>query len=80
MPLSRDSEGGGTNADGTRSQEFCSHCYANGTFTEPDLTAEQMVIKVRGKMREMKIPGFLAGFMVKGIPRLRRWAGGADAR
>jgi hypothetical protein len=80
MPLSKDAHGGGTNADGSRSQEFCSHCYANGAFTEPDLSVEQMVVKVRGKMREMKIPGFLAGFLVKGIPRLRRWAGGMDAR
>jgi hypothetical protein len=28
---------------------------------------------VRGKMKEMKIPGFLGHFFVKGIPKLERW-------
>ena len=27
MPLSRDSLGGGTNADGSSSTEYCSHCF-----------------------------------------------------
>jgi len=79
MPLSRDENGGGTNADGARSAEFCSHCYARGRFVEADLTCAQMTEKVRGKMRGMGIPGFLSGLMLRGIPRLRRWSGGADA-
>jgi hypothetical protein len=35
MPLSKDDKGGATEADGTRSTEYCSHCYVRGTFTEP---------------------------------------------
>jgi hypothetical protein len=45
-----------------------------GRFTDPDLTAEQMVEKVRGKMKEMHIPGFLAKAFTKNIPTLSRWA------
>ena len=74
MPLSKDEKGGGTEADGTKSAEYCSHCYVEGEFTEPSLTANQMVDKVRAKMREMHIPGFLAKSFTKGIPALKRWA------
>jgi len=74
MPLSKDARGGGTEADGTKSALYCSHCYACGRFVEPDLTAAQMVEKVQSKMKEMHIPGFLARAFTKDIPTLRRWA------
>jgi hypothetical protein len=28
MPLSKDAQGGGTEANGAKSTDFCSHCYA----------------------------------------------------
>lgn len=74
MPLSKDEKGGGTEANSSKSTEYCSHCYVAGRFTEPNLTVDQMVEKVRGKMKEMHIPGFLAGIFTKDIPKLRRWA------
>ena len=74
MPLSKDERGGGTEADGRKSSHYCSHCYAGGRFTDPDLTAKQMVEKVRGKMKEMHLPGFLAKAFTKDIPTLGRWA------
>ena len=42
MPLSMDDKGGGSEADGTQSTEYCSHCYVRGMFTEPEITADQM--------------------------------------
>ena len=74
MPLSKDEKGGGTEADGRKSAEYCSHCYVGGRFTEPALTVDQMVDKVRGKMKQMHIPGFLAKYFTKNIPDLKRWA------
>jgi hypothetical protein len=74
MPLAKDERGGGTEADGRKSERYCSHCYFAGKFTEPNLTAEQMVEKVRGKMKEMHIPEFLAKSFTKDIPTLGRWA------
>ena len=74
MPLSKDEKGGGTEADGRKSSQYCSHCYSSGRFTDPDLTAEQMVEKVRGKMKDMHIPGFLAKSFTKDIPTLGRWS------
>jgi hypothetical protein len=70
---SRDPLGGGTEANGARSAEYCSHCYPSGRFTEPDLSLEQMVAKVEGKLRGMHFPGFLARRFTKTIPTLRRW-------
>lgn len=32
MPLSRDEQGGGSNADGSKSRVYCSHCYQGGRF------------------------------------------------
>ena len=74
MPLSKDAQGGGTQADGTKSAEYCSHCYISGKFTAPDITAEQMVQFVQAKLKEMHIPGFLAKRFTKDIPTLKRWA------
>jgi hypothetical protein len=73
MPLSKDRTGGGTEADGRRSAEYCGNCYQRGAFTQPDLTAEQMRERVLGRMKEMHLPGFLARRFAKGIPDLKRW-------
>ncbi|MCB9334237.1 MAG: zinc ribbon domain-containing protein [Lewinellaceae bacterium] len=74
MPLKRDPEGGGTNADGSKSVMYCSRCYQNGAFTKPDLTVAEMQELVKGKMREMGFPGFLAGLFTRNIPKLKRWS------
>lgn len=73
MPMRKDTRGGGTNADGSRSTTYCSHCWQQGRFTNPDITAAQMQELVRGKLREFGIPGFLTGLFTRGIPRLARW-------
>lgn len=73
MPLSKDPAGGGTEANGAKSEEYCSHCYQNGRFTEPDLTAQQMVQKVSAKLREMHFPSFMARRFTREIPDLKRW-------
>lgn len=76
MPLSKDPNGGGTEADGTRSTMYCGHCYVDGKFTRPDITVQQMIELVKGRMKEMHIPGFLSYFMVRNIPKLKRWTEG----
>jgi hypothetical protein len=73
MPLKRDEKGGGTNADGTRSMMYCSHCYENGRFVLPDISVEQMQARVREKIVEMGMPGFIAGIFTRKIPKLARW-------
>ena len=75
MPLKKDPEGGGTNADGTKNKMYCSFCYENGSFKNPDMTMQEMQSLVKEKLKEMGFPGFIAGFFTKGIPRLERWKG-----
>jgi hypothetical protein len=75
MPLTRDEKGGGTNADGSKSSMYCSHCYAQGRFTLPDITADQMQNIVRQKLREFGIPAPLGWFFARRVPKLERWAG-----
>lgn len=74
MPLSRDAKGGGTESDGSHSLEFCSHCYVAGKFTYPEISVDEMISRVQGKMKEMHIPGFLAKRFTKDIPKLKRWS------
>ena len=76
MPLKRDAQGGGTNADGSRNRVYCSHCYLNGSFTMPHLKVEDMQNRVKHKMKDMGMPGFVAGFFTRGIPKLERWRKG----
>ena len=73
MPLKRDRLGGGSEADGSRSAKFCSHCYRDGKFVLPDLTADEMKLRVKAKLREVGIPGFLTGLFTRSIPKLERW-------
>lgn len=73
MPLKRDENGGGTNADGSKSTMYCSHCYVNGAFTMSNITADEMKELVKGKLKEFGIPGFLSGAFTRKIPKLERW-------
>lgn len=74
MPLSRDVQKGGTESDGTKSTLYCSHCYKNGAFTQPDLKLHEMVELVENKLSEMWIPRFIGKYFTKNIPRLKRWS------
>jgi hypothetical protein len=75
MPLARDPQGGGTEVDGRRSTEYCSHCYQKGAFTDPRMTAERMVENVRSRLQQMKLPPDAVDQLTREIPTLRRWAG-----
>ena len=74
MPLHSHPAGGGTNADGSKSTEYCSFCYRDGRFTEPDITVDQMSAKVQAIMwQKFWIPGFVSRFFVRNLPTLKRW-------
>jgi len=73
MPLVHDPAGGGTEADGTKSAEYCSHCYQNGHFTDADITVDEMVESVRGKLQEMNLPEPAVESLAVGVRKLSRW-------
>lgn len=75
MPMKKDPQGGGTNADGSKSGKYCSYCYVGGGFTA-DCTAEEMQQFCCDHMvKNMNMPKFLAKLFTRGIPKLERWAG-----
>ena len=49
MPLEKVGDFG-TEAGGASSSEYCTHCYQGGSFTQPDITMDQMVDVVAGFM------------------------------
>lgn len=73
LPLAKDPQGGGTNADGSQSHEYCSHCYQLGAFTDSFATAGQMQKFVRAELRRQGFPRLLAWLFAADIPRLARW-------
>jgi hypothetical protein len=63
----------GTEADGAKNDHYCAYCYADGAFTAPDATVEEMrAYSIKG-MTENGWPKFLATFMTKNQSKLPRW-------
>jgi hypothetical protein len=76
MPMKKDPQNGGTNADGSKSTEYCSYCYVGGAFSSPEInTPQKMQEFCIEKMKEMRMPGFIAWIFTRGIPKLNRWKG-----
>ena len=76
MPLKKD-EDFGTNAGGSKSEEYCRYCYRDGEFTDPDITMEQMIERVASIMASLeKVPEARAKEIATTfIPQLKRWRG-----
>ena len=73
MPMRLD-EHGGTEADGSHSADYCSMCYADGVFVQPEMTLPQMQDLVFDVLRKKHLPKFMARSAVKKIATLQRWA------
>jgi hypothetical protein len=73
MPLNKDPQGGGTNADGSKSTRFCSLCYAGGQFRHPSYSVKEMQDHCVTALRSKGMPHVLAWLFTRGIPRLERW-------
>ncbi len=63
----------GTNADGSKNNEYCSYCFRNGKFTEPNMTVEQMIEKCAGIMKQIQMPQAQIEQTKTFIPMLKRW-------
>lgn len=74
MPMNS-SEMFGTNADGSKSEEFCTHCFQNGAFTAPNISVHEMIDQCVSIMDQQEImPEEQAReLMTKTIPYLKRW-------
>jgi hypothetical protein len=73
MPMKIESDFG-TNADKTKNEEYCTYCYQNGAFTNPDITMEEMIQGCIGIMVKYGMPEEQAKQqMTTLIPTLKRW-------
>lgn len=73
MPMSDDSRGGGTEADGSPSADYCSLCYQNGRFTNGITDPREMRSYARERLLEMGYPALKAWALSLTVPFLKRW-------
>jgi hypothetical protein len=65
----------GTNADGSRNEDYCTHCWQRGAFTWPDATLPAMIEFLTGMAGRMRMSQEEARTMASNVlPRLKRWA------
>jgi len=76
MPLKKDTQGGGTEADGSKSTMYCSSCYKDGRFVTQAKTAKEMQEFVDKIMRDEMRANVIFRWLAKNqIPKLKRWRG-----
>ncbi len=73
MPMKQDPQGGGTNADGSKTDKYCSYCYQNGEFLFGGTAKEMQQLCMKMMVEHGNMPKFMAWFFTRGIPRLERW-------
>jgi hypothetical protein len=73
MPLNKDPKGGGTEADGSKSDTYCSLCYEDGAFVHPDFSVDQMQAHCVEQLQKQGMPKVMAWLFTRGIPKLERW-------
>ena len=74
MPLSKP-EDFGTDQAGFRVNDYCTHCYANGAFTDPGISMQDMLDRSVDAMDQagvMPAPQARA-LLLDVLPRLKRW-------
>jgi hypothetical protein len=75
MPMNKDPQGGGVNADGSKNTTYCSYCYQNGAFVGGEMTVGQFQDFCKQKMMENGSSRFIAWLFTRGMKRLKRWSG-----
>ncbi|WP_277265516.1 zinc ribbon domain-containing protein [Prevotella corporis] len=79
MPLKHDPQQGGTNADGSRSDVYCSYCYAEGKFTDECNDVREFQEHCRQIMMKGGHNRIMAWLFTRGMKRLERWKEGEKA-
>jgi len=73
MPLQKAGDHG-TNADGSRSNEYCFHCFQAGRFLDEGITLQEKIEKNVMFGVQMGMPEDTARQLCEDIlPRLKRW-------
>lgn len=82
MPLQTTKAGDcrGSEADGSKSEIWCSLCYTNGAFTQPDITIDDMKQVVDSALIENGSGRLMRWLARTQLPRLQRWNGQVAGR
>lgn len=75
MPLQTKKAGDcrGSEADGTKSEKWCSLCYQNGALINPDMTLDEMRKIVDNALIENSSGRIMRWMAQQQLPRLERW-------
>lgn len=73
MPLDQDPKGGGTEADGGTSPDYCSYCYEGGKFHDEGIALPDFITKLQGIMGNMPLPPGVMEGTIAMLPTLKRW-------
>jgi hypothetical protein len=73
MPMEKE-EDFGTNADGSKNEEYCRYCYQGGKFTDEGITMEEKIAKNIAIAKQMGMDEEMAKNLAnETIPNLKRW-------
>ena len=73
MPVKKN-EDPGTNADGSKSEDYCFHCFQEGYFLDEGITLQEKIEKNIKFGIQMGMPEDMARHMCENIlPQLKRW-------
>ncbi len=73
MPL-REGEDFGTNADGSKSNEYCFHCFRNGKFLDEGISLKEKIDKnVKFAIQMGMSEGEARKMACSALPKLKRW-------
>lgn len=75
MPLQTKKAGDcrGTEADGSKSEKWCSLCYQDGSFIGPECTLDEMKQIVDKALQEQGSGKLMRWMAAKQLPKLERW-------
>lgn len=71
MPMDTE-EVKGTNADGSKNEEYCVYCFQHGDYTKLDATMEEMIEMCVPHMNHLT-PDEARRQMQEYFPKLKRW-------
>lgn len=73
MPLNKE-ENCGTNEDNSKTTEYCKFCFADGKFTNPNLTMSEVIEKSAQMAKKLWMPEDKAREIANNsVPKLKRW-------
>jgi radical SAM superfamily enzyme len=72
MPLDKP-EMMGTEKDGSKSNEYCTYCYQDGSFVNPGMTFDEMKALIKEQMEKRNIDNAIITMAVNSLPGLKRW-------